>query len=217
MNDVDKNERQTPRDHRRHPQAQGLYDPRLRKGRVRRRLRLQRRRTCLSRDRRARNRGPHEPAPPGSCGSRREHGRWGGHHDPDPRPLLSRVVRLTRYRPPPARRLRCRHHVLARGCRSAGESAGRPSRERFAAEGLPFLGWREVPTDETALGDSARATRPSVWQCFVAGADCKATPWSASSTSHAASANGPPARGARRGRRSLRAQLLLPAPSSTRA
>ena len=46
-------------------------------------------------------------------------------------------------------------------CREAVEGA-------IAAEGLAFLGWREVPTDETVLGGSARKTRPSVWQCFVA-------------------------------------------------
>ena len=41
------------------------------------------------------------------------------------------------------------------------------------AEGLTFLGWREVPTDETVLGESARRTRPSVWQCFVDGGDSR--------------------------------------------
>jgi glutamate synthase domain-containing protein 2/glutamate synthase domain-containing protein 1/glutamate synthase domain-containing protein 3 len=34
-------------------------------------------------------------------------------------------------------------------------------------EGLRVLGWREVLTDPDALGESARATRPSVWQCFT--------------------------------------------------
>jgi glutamate synthase domain-containing protein 2/glutamate synthase domain-containing protein 1/glutamate synthase domain-containing protein 3 len=37
----------------------------------------------------------------------------------------------------------------------------------LAEEGLRFLGWREVPTHETALGESAGKTRPSVWQCLV--------------------------------------------------
>ena len=37
----------------------------------------------------------------------------------------------------------------------------------LAHEGLRVLGWREVPTDPDALGESARATRPSVWQCFT--------------------------------------------------
>ncbi len=34
-------------------------------------------------------------------------------------------------------------------------------------EGLNTLGWREVPTVQSALGESARALRPSVWQCFT--------------------------------------------------
>ncbi len=52
---------------------------------------------------------------------------------------------------------------LQEACRAAVENVSNQ-------EGLHFLGWREVPTDETALGDSARATRPSVWQCFIDGA-----------------------------------------------
>src|SRR5882757_3742384 len=39
-----------------------------------------------------------------------------------------------------------------------------------AAEGLTILGWREVPFDITACGDSARAVLPDVLQLFVAGA-----------------------------------------------
>jgi glutamate synthase domain-containing protein 2/glutamate synthase domain-containing protein 1/glutamate synthase domain-containing protein 3 len=49
-------------------------------------------------------------------------------------------------------------------CRDAVEQTVR-------AEGLAFLGWRETPTDETVLGESARMTRPSVWQCFVGGVE----------------------------------------------
>jgi glutamate synthase (NADPH/NADH) large chain len=37
------------------------------------------------------------------------------------------------------------------------------------AEGLQVLGWREVPTDDSMLGDSARAVEPSFRQLFVAG------------------------------------------------
>ncbi len=49
---------------------------------------------------------------------------------------------------------------LQTACRSVVEQA-------LAAEGLRTLGWREVPTVESALGDAARALRPSVWQCFT--------------------------------------------------
>ena len=34
-------------------------------------------------------------------------------------------------------------------------------------EGLPFLGWREVPTCPEILGHKARACMPSIWQAFV--------------------------------------------------
>jgi len=39
--------------------------------------------------------------------------------------------------------------------------------ETLAGEGLSVLGWREVPTVDEALGESARGLRPSVWQCFT--------------------------------------------------
>jgi glutamate synthase (NADPH) large chain len=46
-----------------------------------------------------------------------------------------------------------------------------PAVERLAAaEGLKVLGWREVPFDVTACGDSARAVLPDMLQLFVAGA-----------------------------------------------
>jgi len=35
------------------------------------------------------------------------------------------------------------------------------------AEGQKFLGWREVPTDNSSLGDSAKASEPTVKQFFV--------------------------------------------------
>jgi glutamate synthase (ferredoxin) len=37
----------------------------------------------------------------------------------------------------------------------------------LAADGLPLLGWREVPVDQRALGASARASCPAIWQALV--------------------------------------------------
>jgi glutamate synthase (ferredoxin) len=37
--------------------------------------------------------------------------------------------------------------------------------------GLEFLGWRKVPTNNSALGARAAETLPAVWQCFFAAAD----------------------------------------------
>ena len=34
-------------------------------------------------------------------------------------------------------------------------------------EGVPFLGWREVPVDAEVLGQRARESMPSIYQCFV--------------------------------------------------
>ena len=34
-------------------------------------------------------------------------------------------------------------------------------------EGIPFLGWREVPTCPEVLGHKARSCMPSIWQAFV--------------------------------------------------
>jgi glutamate synthase domain-containing protein 2/glutamate synthase domain-containing protein 1/glutamate synthase domain-containing protein 3 len=39
--------------------------------------------------------------------------------------------------------------------------------EALAREGLPFLGWRDVPLREQALGDKARACRPGLVQMLV--------------------------------------------------
>ncbi len=39
--------------------------------------------------------------------------------------------------------------------------------EVLVDERIRLLGWRKVPTDESALGAAARQSRPSVWQCFV--------------------------------------------------
>ena len=34
-------------------------------------------------------------------------------------------------------------------------------------EGVPFLGWREVPVNAEILGRRAKETMPAIWQCFV--------------------------------------------------
>jgi glutamate synthase (NADPH/NADH) large chain len=38
-----------------------------------------------------------------------------------------------------------------------------------AQERIPVLGWREVPTDPSLVGATARSVMPSFWQLFVAG------------------------------------------------
>jgi len=54
------------------------------------------------------------------------------------------------------------------------EADGRDACRRLVAgiladEGLPLLGWREVPVDAQVLGAQARASRPAILQAFVDG------------------------------------------------
>ena len=39
--------------------------------------------------------------------------------------------------------------------------------ETVVEEGLEFLGWREVPVNDTCLGDAARNSQPVIFQCFI--------------------------------------------------
>ena len=43
--------------------------------------------------------------------------------------------------------------------------------EAAAAKGLSLLGWRDVPTDPSAIGVGARQVLPVIRQCFLSGAD----------------------------------------------
>ena len=52
---------------------------------------------------------------------------------------------------------------------AAREECRRIIEETSASEGLHVLGWREVPTDGSALGERARAEQPVIAQCFIAG------------------------------------------------
>ena len=50
------------------------------------------------------------------------------------------------------------------------EAARRGIEQIAGQERLRVIGWREVPTDETVLGDQARATMPAIEQLFVTSA-----------------------------------------------
>ena len=53
----------------------------------------------------------------------------------------------------------------------AVDSAKNLVRGVVADEGLVFLGWRDVPVDPSALGETARSRQPRICQCFVDGGD----------------------------------------------
>ncbi|MBW2283050.1 MAG: glutamate synthase large subunit [Deltaproteobacteria bacterium] len=51
----------------------------------------------------------------------------------------------------------------------ARESCARVVERTCSEEGLKFLGWRNVPVDETAIDGQAKAEMPVIMQCFVDG------------------------------------------------
>jgi glutamate synthase domain-containing protein 2/glutamate synthase domain-containing protein 1/glutamate synthase domain-containing protein 3 len=51
--------------------------------------------------------------------------------------------------------------------REPREACERLVEESARSEGLPFLGWREVPTDAGSIGEMARRSAPVVTQCFL--------------------------------------------------
>ena len=53
------------------------------------------------------------------------------------------------------------------GDSAAGSRCRELVAERAGAEGFALLGWREVPTDGSVLGEKARAEQPVIAQCFV--------------------------------------------------
>ena len=160
---------QTPRTHG-DTRGSGPVRSTQREGRVRRRLRLQHRRASLARDRRARHRGAEEPAAPRRGGRRREHGRRRGHPVQIPDRFFCASVRPRSVSAlPAAGRYGVGDDVPARrrrapgglpGSRRAGRRRGGAARSRAGARCRPTT---------TVLGEAARATRPSVWQCFVDG------------------------------------------------
>ncbi|MCU0240827.1 MAG: glutamate synthase subunit alpha, partial [Vicinamibacteria bacterium] len=55
---------------------------------------------------------------------------------------------------------------------SAAQAACQQITERvITEEGLPFIGWRAVPTDDSSVGPSARAVEPKVKQFFIGRGD----------------------------------------------
>ncbi|UTD26345.1 glutamate synthase large subunit [Bradyrhizobium sp. WD16] len=45
--------------------------------------------------------------------------------------------------------------------------------KQIKAEGLTLLGWRDVPTDNSSLGETVKPTEPNHMQVFIACEDCK--------------------------------------------
>ncbi|MCB1535045.1 MAG: glutamate synthase subunit alpha, partial [Rhodoblastus sp.] len=51
--------------------------------------------------------------------------------------------------------------------KAARERAQAIAGQTLEAEGLPLIGWREVPVDSSDLGEAVREVEPSHWQMFV--------------------------------------------------
>ena len=135
------------------PRAQGSVRPRQRARRLRCRLRRGPARPPEPRHRRQGHHRPVQPAAPGRLGLRGEHRRRRRDPPPDPGPLPARGRGL---RPPRGRRVRHRDRLPAQG-RGDADKAVAAIDAIVADEGLRVLGWRDVPTDDSMLGATARS------------------------------------------------------------
>ena len=68
--------------------------------------------------------------------------------------------------PPPGHYAR-RRAVHAARCRVAAGDHGHLRRRSLRSEGMTLLGWRDVPTDNSTLGESVKPTEPVHMQVFI--------------------------------------------------
>ncbi len=127
--------------------------PGVREGRLRSRLPRRPVRAQQPRDRRAGAHRPAQPRPPRRRGRGDVLRRRRRHH----RPAAGRVpARGGRRRPARRGRVRRRHRVPARRRREPPTARSSIVEATAAEEGLAVLGWRDVPTDDSSIGPTAR-------------------------------------------------------------
>ena len=143
--------------------GRGLYDPRVRARRLRRRPRRRPRGPPEPRHRGAGPHRPRAPRPPGRLGGRGGHRRRRGHPDPGARTASCRRGRRRRLRPARGRA------ATPSGSPSCPTTPTTPPRPAPVVEGSPtrrawrVLGWREVPVDDSTLGgDGPRGRSPAI-------------------------------------------------------
>ena len=141
--------------------------PASRARRLRCRLRRSRQGSPLARYRPPRAAGADEPRAPRRLRLRSQYRRRRRHPDPDAGPLLPQGGSRLRIPLPAERLVRRRPRVPAEGGRCARGRSRRRSSASCAEEGQQVLGWRDVPTDDSALGPRAVAAEPVFRQLFV--------------------------------------------------
>ena len=124
--------------------------------------------------------GPHraeEPAPPRGLRLRGQHRRRRRHPHPDA-PRLPRARDAAPWASPfpPPGALRGRASSSCRATRARRRRARRSSRAIVAEEGQSLLGWRDVPTDDSPIGPTARSVEPGFRQVFVGRGPARARP-----------------------------------------
>ena len=149
------------------PPAQGLYDPRARQGLLRRRLHRRHQGPQVAQAGRGRARHPLQSRAPRRGRRRSARRRRRRHPGADP----ARVLRARRPtssasscpRPANTRSASC----SCRPIRTGGRSSATSMRRRSSARACTLLGWRDVPTDNSTLGESVKPTEPVHQQVFI--------------------------------------------------
>ena len=114
--------------------------------------------------------GSDQPAAPRRQGMRSQHGRRRRNHDADSARVLQSRSSEAGHQPARTRPLRRRDGVPAP--RSAVPAALRRTLRAAAVDrtGQQVLGWRDVPTNNSQIGNSAKAVEPVFRQMFIAAA-----------------------------------------------
>ena len=145
----------------------GPLRPPPRARRLRRGVRRARQGAALARDRAAGAAGAHQPAAPRRVRLRGQHRRRRRHSDPDAGPVPAPRDGAARHRAPARAALRRRVRVPAARRRPARPRSRRSSSASSSRKGSSVLGWRDVPTDDAAVGPSAVAVEPVFRQLFI--------------------------------------------------
>ena len=174
------------------PPKQGLYDPQYEHDACGVGFVVDLQKPQIARHRRAGAPDPGQPGAPRRLRLREEHRRRRRHPPADAAraSCASECDRLG-IRLPAAGRLRRRHASSCRPTRPTARACEELFEQIVREEGQTVLGWRDVPTDNAPLGQTARAAEPVIRQVFIGrGRSCREQPdeprpSSASSTSSA--------------------------------
>ena len=153
------------------PAAQRPVRSAPRKGFLRRRLHRRHQGPQVAQDRRGRDRDPLQSRASRRGRRRPARRRRRRHPGADPAQVLRRArpTNSASCCPSPAttRSASC----SCRTIRNGGRSSSMPIAEKVPQEGLTLLGWRDVPHDNSSLGESVKPTEPFHMQVFIGRGD----------------------------------------------